>query len=79
MKVFYGMGDGIRQSLNYDELSRILLPCPPDNVQESIASQLNTMSETVDRYITEQQKILSLLEEYKRSVIQSSFTEGKEE
>ena len=77
MKFFYSMGDGIRQSLNYDELSRILLPCPPSHVQEDIVKQLDLMSETVDIYIVKQKKILELLEKYKRSVIQSSFIKGK--
>ena len=61
MKVFYSMGDGIRQSLNYDELSRILLPCPPSHVQEDIVKQLDLMSETVDIYIVKQKKFLNYL------------------
>jgi len=53
-----------------------LLPCPPIEVQDAIVMELNNASETIDCFIKEQQKVLALLEEYKRAVIQSVFVDG---
>ena len=37
-KGFYGMGSGVRQGLNYDEVKKLLIPFPPLSEQEAIAS-----------------------------------------
>ena len=41
MKVFYNMGNGVRQGLNYSEFSKLLVCVPPLATQTSIATYLD--------------------------------------
>ena len=41
-KGFYGMGSGVRQGLNYDEVKMLKLPLPPLLEQSAIAAYLDT-------------------------------------
>lgn len=75
MKVFYSMGEGIRQSLKYDDLSRtVLLPVPSEEEQENIVQYLREKETTIDAMISKQQTIIDKLEEYKKSIIYNAVT-----
>ncbi len=75
LKVFYTMGEGIRQSLTYDDVSRnILILKPPLAVQEKIANSLALMEVRVDYAIERQNGIIEKLEEYRKSIIYNAVT-----
>lgn len=75
MKVFYSMGEGIRQSLKYDDLSRtVLLPVPSEEEQEKIVQYLREKETTIDAMISKQQTIIDKLDEYKKSIIYNAVT-----
>jgi type I restriction enzyme S subunit len=74
MKVFYSMGEGIRQNLGYDELSRLLLPCPPLPEQKAIVDYLNEKSAKINEAISRQKTAISKLDEYRKSVIYNAVT-----
>ena len=75
-KGFYGMGDGVRQGLNYDGIKKILMLLPPINEQQKIADYLDKKCAAVDRLIENQRAQIEKLKEYKQSVITEAVTRG---
>lgn len=76
MKVFYNMGNGVRQGLNFDELSKCMLIAPPISEQKAIAGFLDKKCGEVDALIADIQQEIETLEQYKRSVITEAVTKG---
>lgn len=76
MKVFYNMGNGVRQGLNFDELSKCMLIAPPLSEQKAIAEFLDKKCGEVDALIADIQQEVDALEQYKRSVITEAVTKG---
>ena len=76
MKVFYNMGNGVRQGLNFDELSKCMLIAPPISEQKAIAGFLDKKCGEVDALIADIQQEIETLEQYKRSVITDAVTKG---
>ncbi len=75
-KGFYGMGDGVRQGLNYDGIKKILMLLPPINEQQKITDYLDKKCAAVDRLIENQRAQIEKLKEYKQSVITEAVTKG---
>ena len=73
-KVFYTLGEGIRQSLKYEDLSKVLVPVPSRKEQDNIVRYLNGLSETVDKAIDKHNQLISKLQEYKQSLIYNAVT-----
>ena len=76
VKVFYNMGNGVRQGLNFDELSKCMLIAPPLSEQKAIAGFLDKKCGEVDALIADIQQEIETLEQYKRSVITEAVTKG---
>ena len=76
MKVFYNMGNGVRQGLNYSEFSKLMLFLPPIAEQISIAEFLDKECSELNSLISDIQSQIEALEEYKRSVITEAVTKG---
>lgn len=78
IKVFYNMGNGVRQGLNYSEFSKLLLLEPPMVEQEKIVKYLDQICSEIDILISDKKKQLEILAEYKKSLIYE-FVTGKKE
>ena len=78
MKVFYNMGNGVRQGLNYSEFSHLMVFEPSYNEQIAIANYLDDKIKEVDIVINQKQDQLSVLEQYKKSLIYEYVTGKKE-
>ena len=76
IKVFYNMGNGVRQGLNYSEFSRLLVLEPPIAEQKKIADYLDSVCVEIDALITDVQTQIDVLEQYKRSIITKVITKG---
>ena len=76
IKGFYNMGEGIRQNLNYDELSSLKLPLPPLDEQSRIASYLDSHIAKIDESITRYKALSDKLDEYRKAVITKAVTQG---
>lgn len=76
MKVFYNMGNGVRQGLNYDEFSRLMVFEPPLSEQHRIADFLDSKCSQIDEISKKIQEEINTLEEYKKSVITEVVTKG---
>ena len=78
MKVFYNMGNGVRQGLNYSEFSRLMVFEPPYEEQVAMADYLETKVTEVDAIIEQKKEQMSVLDAYKRSLI-FEYVTGKKE
>lgn len=75
-KVFYNMGNGVRQGLNYSEFSRLMVMEPPREEQDAIVAFLDTKCAEIDALAADIQAQINTLEQYKRSVITEAVTRG---
>lgn len=78
MKVFYNMGNGVRQGLNYSEFSRLTVFEPTIEEQNSIVSALDAKCEEIDCIIADKKKQLNCIADYKKSLI-FEYVTGKKE
>ena len=77
-KGFYGMGDGVRQGLNWDELKHLSFVLPSLSEQQKIADYLDKKCAEIDTLIEKKQKFLTELATYKKSMIYEYVTGKKE-
>ena len=75
-KVFYGLGAGIRQGMNYSDLKKLPILIPPITEQQKIAEVLDEKCGKIDKLIENEQKQIEKMKEYKQSVITSAVTKG---
>lgn len=75
-KVFYSMGEGMRQSLKMDELNKMPVVLPNKDEQKRIVSFLDTETARIDNLIAKQEKLIELLEEQRKSIISHAVTKG---
>lgn len=78
MKVFYNMGNGVRQGLNFSEFSRLIVFEPMIEEQNAIVAYLDDKCSEIDRVIADKNEQLTTIEEYKKSLIYE-FVTGKKE
>lgn len=78
MKVFYNMGNGVRQGLNFSEFSRLMVFEPSLAEQNSIVDYLNDKCGQINTVISEKQDQLATLDAYKKSTIYEYVTGKKE-
>lgn len=77
MKVFYNMGNGVRQGLNYSEFSKLLVLEPSSEEQRTIVSYLNDKCEKINSIIATELDRLNELQSYKKSIIYEYVTGKK--
>jgi len=75
-KVFYNMGNGVRQGLNYSEFSKLMVFEPPLPEQHAIADFLDRKCAEIETLAADIQAQIDTLEQYKRSVITEAVTKG---
>ena len=78
MKVLYNMGSGVRQGLNYEELSKMMLIEPSLDEQNEIVDYLDKKCSEVDSCISDKKEQIATLEAYKKSII-FEYVTGKKE
>ena len=75
-KVFYSMGEGMRQSLKMDELNKMPVVLLSEDEQKRIVAFLDTETTRIDNLIAKQEKLIELLEEQRKSIISHAVTKG---
>lgn len=76
MKVFYGLGSGLRQNLRWEDFK--LLPClvPPLPEQRAIVRFLDRADERIQRFVSAKERLIALLEEERQAIINHAVTRG---
>lgn len=65
MKVLYNMGNGVRQGLNYCELSKMHIVAPPLDEQKNIAARLDCVCKGIESIIASKKQQLAVIDSYK--------------
>ena len=74
LKVFYGMGGGVRQSLNFVDLKWMPLLLPPIEEQHSIIKHLNSKLQLINQTIQSLADANVQLKTYRQSLISEVVT-----
>lgn len=77
-KVFHGMGKGVRLTLSFAEIKKMLMPIPSMEEQQQIANYLDTKCSQIDTIISQKEHLVTQLQEYKKSII-FEYVTGKKE
>lgn len=75
-KGFYGMGAGVRQGLNFDELKKLKFTLPPLEEQNLIVKYIEKKTAKIDILIAKQQRLIELLGEKRSAMISHAVTKG---
>lgn len=75
-KGFYGMGSGVRQGLNYDEVKELRVVLPSQDEQIAIAAFLDKQCAKIDEIIAEAKASIDDYKAWKSSIIQDAVTKG---
>ncbi|AFU72254.1 type I restriction-modification system [Bifidobacterium asteroides PRL2011] len=73
-KFFYGMGGGVRQSIGFKDIKRMLIAIPPINEQNEILMQVHEVNAPIDKQICRFKTIISELIELKNTIIANVVT-----
>lgn len=77
-KVFYNMGNGVRQGLNYGEFAKLMVYYPPLDEQQEIADYLDNKCAAIEQIIADKKSQIETLDGYKKSLIYEYVTGKKE-
>lgn len=76
VKGFYGMGSGVRQGLNWDDLKGLIIILPPLSEQQHIAEFLDRKCAEIDSVISKTKATIEQYKALKQSVITQTVTKG---
>lgn len=74
MKLFHGMGTGIRLTLSFDELKKQLVIVPPKEEQQAIVAYIEDKCQKIDTLMAELQAEIDHMNEYKQRLIADCVT-----
>lgn len=76
MKVFYGLGSGLRQNMGFNDLRRLPILLPPLNEQILITKYLNQVETKIAHLLQKKKRLITLLKEQKQAIINQAVTKG---
>ena len=76
MKLFHGMGTGIRLTLSFDEMKKQVVIVPPQDEQQAIVAYIEEKCQKIDAYVADKEKEIELLQELKQKTIADAVTKG---
>ena len=74
MKLFHGMGTGIRLTLSFKEMKKQMLPIPPLSEQQAIVDYLDAKCSKIDTLSDKLNKEIASIKEYKQRLISDVVT-----
>ncbi|MFB4165469.1 restriction endonuclease subunit S [Alteribacillus sp. JSM 102045] len=74
LKVFYGFGSGVRQSIGYPDLKKLPILLPSIEEQKKISQYLNNYLKNMDKTLEELKVQIEKLKEYRQSLIYEAVT-----
>jgi len=76
LKVFYGMGSGLRQNIDFWDFKRLPIPIPPKQEQDRIVTFLDQKTAEINDAIGKKEALIGLLQEQKTILIDQAVTQG---
>jgi len=76
MKIYYGMGSGLRQSLGFSDFKRLPVLVPSDSEQNKIHGYLEFTHAQINKFIRNKLRLIALLKEQKQTIINEAVTQG---
>lgn len=76
MKVFYGLGGGVRQSIGFQDIRKLRIPIPPREEQDQIVKYLDYKLAKINKFIKAKKKLIAVLKEQKQAIINQAVTKG---
>jgi type I restriction enzyme S subunit len=76
MKVFYGLGSGLRQNLSYADFKYIGITVPDLDTQNRIIKFLDEKTAEIDTAVGKKRRLIDLLNEQKAILINRAVTKG---
>lgn len=73
-KVFYGMGGGVRQSIGFKDIRKIIIALPPINEQREILATVQNIEIQINETIKKNEDTIASLEEFKQILISDVVT-----
>lgn len=73
-KLFYSMGGGLRQNLNWQGLKKLDIPIPPLDEQRAIVAYINEKCKKINSLTSELESEIDYLKEYKQRLIADCVT-----
>jgi type I restriction enzyme S subunit len=74
MKLFHGMGTGIRLTLSFKELKKQMIPIPPQSEQRAIVEFIKCKEAKFDSLTSKLQQEIESIKEYKQRLISDVVT-----
>ena len=75
-KIFYGLGSGLRQNLDWEDFKYLPCPIPPLEEQAAIIRYLDDTNQRIRAYVSAKERLIALLEEERQAVIHQAVTKG---
>ena len=75
-KGFYGMGSGVRQGLNYDEVKELRIVIPPQEEQNTIVAYLDDQCAQIDSLVQEAKECIEEYKKWRAAIIFEAVTKG---
>lgn len=76
LKVFYGLGSGLRQNIDFWDFKRLPIPVPPKEEQDRIVTFLDQKTTEINDAIGKKEALIDLLQEQKTILISQAVTQG---
>lgn len=76
LKVFYGMGSGLRQNIDFWDFKRLPVPLPPRDEQDRIVDFLDQKTAEIKAAIVKKELLIELLQEQKAIRIHQAVLRG---
>lgn len=76
LKVFYGMGSGLRQNIDFLDFKRLPVPLPPRAEQDRIVTFLDQKITDIDIAISKKERLIELLRTKKKILVHQLVTKG---
>lgn len=73
-KVFYSLGGGVRQGMDFSDLKHLGLVCPPKNEQSAIVSYLDMELEKMASLVSKQEQMIELLRARRSALVTQVVT-----
>jgi type I restriction enzyme S subunit len=75
-KIFYGMGSGLRQNLDWSDFKSLPMLLPPPEEQQAIIAYIKLLDRRINHFIRNRRRLIDVLNEQKQAIVNRAVTRG---